>query len=86
MHKISDAMRANILIIANIGAVVGAIIFGHLSQVAGRRKGMIAALGLSLVLIPLWAFGEGLAAIIVASFLMQAGRAGSVGRDSCAPE
>jgi len=29
---------------------------------------MIAALGLSLLLIPLWAFGEGLAVIIVASF------------------
>src|SRR5580765_6911134 len=37
VHKISDAMRANILIIANIGAVVGAIVFGHLSQMAGRR-------------------------------------------------
>src|SRR2546421_7889289 len=73
VHKISDAMRANILIIANIGAVVGAIVFGHLSQVAGRRKGMIAALGLSLLLIPLWAFGGGLLAIIAASFLMQAG-------------
>lgn len=79
VHKISDAMRANILIIANIGAVVGAIIFGHLSQVAGRRKGMIAALGLSLLLIPLWAFGEGLATIIVASFLMQAGVQGAWG-------
>jgi SHS family lactate transporter-like MFS transporter len=79
VHKISDAMRANILIIANIGAVVGAIIFGHLSQVAGRRKGMLAALGLSLLLIPLWAFGEGLAVIVVASFLMQAGVQGAWG-------
>src|SRR6266481_3255723 len=79
VHKISDAMRANILIIANIGAVVGAIIFGHLSQVAGRRKGMIAALGLSLLLIPLWAFGSGLLAIIAASFLMQAGVQGAWG-------
>jgi SHS family lactate transporter-like MFS transporter len=79
VHKISDAMRANILIIANIGAVVGAIIFGHLSQVAGRRKGMLAALGLSLLLIPLWAFGEGLALIVVASFLMQAGVQGAWG-------
>jgi len=79
VHKISDAMRANIVIIANIGAVVGAIIFGHLSQVAGRRKGMLAALGLSLLLIPLWAFGEGLAVIVVASFLMQAGVQGAWG-------
>ena len=45
VHKISGAMVANIAMIYNVGAVVGAIVFGHFSQVAGRRKGMIAALG-----------------------------------------
>src|SRR5258708_35107175 len=73
VHKISAAMVANIAMIYNVGAVVGAIVFGHLSQVAGRRKGMIAALGLSVLMIPLWAFGGGLLPIIAASFLMQAG-------------
>jgi len=58
---------------------MGAIIFGHISQVAGRRKGMIAALGLSLVMIPLWAFGGGLVAIVSAAFLMQAGVQGAWG-------
>ena len=79
VHKISAALVANIAMIYNVGAVVGAIVFGHLSQVAGRRKGMIAALGLSLLLIPLWAFGSGLLAIIAASFLMQAGVQGAWG-------
>ncbi len=79
VHKVSDIMRANVLIIANLGAVVGAILFGHLSQVAGRRKGMATALGLSLLLIPVWAFGGGLAVIVVASFLMQAGVQGAWG-------
>jgi len=79
VHKISTAMVANIAMIYNVGAVVGAIVFGHFSQVAGRRKGMIAALGLSLLLIPLWAFGGGLLAIIAASFLMQAGVQGAWG-------
>ena len=72
-------MVANIAMIYNVGAVVGAIIFGQLSQVAGRRKGMTAALGLSLLLIPLWAFGSGLPTIIAASFLMQAGVQGAWG-------
>jgi len=72
-------MVANIAMIYNVGAVVGAIIFGHISQVAGRRKGMIAALGLSLLMIPLWAFGGGLVVIIAASFLMQAGVQGAWG-------
>ena len=40
---------------------------------------MIAALGLSLLLIPLWAFGEGLVTIVIASFLMQAGVQGAWG-------
>jgi SHS family lactate transporter-like MFS transporter len=79
VHKFSDTARANVLIIANVGAVVGAILFGHLSQVAGRRKGMIAALGLSLLLIPLWAFGGGLVVIVAAAFLMQAGVQGAWG-------
>src|SRR5712664_805378 len=79
VHKISAAMVANIAMIYNLGAVVGAIIFGHLSQVAGRRKGMIAALGLSLLLIPLWAFGGGIVAVMAAAFLMQAGVQGAWG-------
>src|SRR5882762_9765836 len=79
VHKISSAMVANIAMIYNLGAVVGAIVFGHISQVAGRRKGMIAALGLSLLMIPLWAFGSGLPAILVAAFLMQAGVQGAWG-------
>jgi len=79
VHKISSAMVANIAMIYNVGAVVGAIVFGHISQVAGRRKGMIAALGLSLLMIPLWAFGSGLPAILVAALLMQAGVQGAWG-------
>jgi MFS transporter, SHS family, lactate transporter len=79
VHHVSAAVRANIAIFYNIGAVVGAIIFGHLSQVAGRRKGMIAALGLSLVMIPLWAFGGSLTVLVIAAFLMQAGVQGAWG-------
>jgi MFS transporter, SHS family, lactate transporter len=79
VHKISGVMVANIAMIYNLGAVVGAIVFGHISQTAGRRKGMIAALGLSLVVIPLWAFGGGLVTIVAASFLMQAGVQGAWG-------
>src|SRR6202043_2958805 len=79
VHHVSAAVRANIAIFYNIGAVVGAIVFGHLSQVAGRRKGMIAALGLSLVMIPLWAFGGSLGVLVIAAFLMQAGVQGAWG-------
>jgi len=79
VHRASAAVRANIAIVYNIGAVVGAIVFGQLSQVAGRRKSMIAALGLSLAVIPLWAFGGSLAVLVTGSFLMQAGVQGAWG-------
>ncbi len=79
VHRASASIKSNITIVYNIGAVVGAIIFGHLSQVAGRRKGMIAALGLSLVMIPLWAFGGSLTVLMCAAFLMQAGVQGAWG-------
>jgi SHS family lactate transporter-like MFS transporter len=79
VHKVSARGVANIAMIYNVGAVIGAIIFGHLSQVAGRRKGMVAALGLSLLMIPAWAFGGGLVVIIAGAFLMQAGVQGAWG-------
>jgi MFS transporter, SHS family, lactate transporter len=79
VHKLSAATRANVAIIYNCGAIVGAIIFGHFSQIAGRRKGMMAGLGLVLLVIPLWAFGHTLPLIILSAFLMQAGVQGAWG-------
>jgi MFS transporter, SHS family, lactate transporter len=79
VHHLSGAMRANVAIIYNCGAVVGGIIFGHFSQVAGRRKGMMAALGLVLLVIPLWSFGQTLPLIILSAFLMQVGVQGAWG-------
>src|SRR5436309_7685273 len=46
-----------IAILYNIGAVLGAVIFGQLSQRIGRRYSMISALAVSLLVIPFWAFG-----------------------------
>jgi SHS family lactate transporter-like MFS transporter len=40
---------------------------------------MIAALGLSLVVIPVWAFGGSLPVLVVGAFLMQAGVQGAWG-------
>jgi MFS transporter, SHS family, lactate transporter len=79
VHRFSAALVANIAIVYNLGAVVGAIIFGHLSQVAGRRKSMLAALGVCLAIIPLWAFGGSLAILVVAAFVMQMGVQGAWG-------
>jgi MFS transporter, SHS family, lactate transporter len=66
-------------IVYNIGAVAGALFFGGMSERFGRRRSMIAALILSLISIPAWAFGGGLLALVVGSFVMQAGVQGAFG-------
>jgi len=79
VHKVSATARANIAIIYNLGAVTGAVLFGMMSQAVGRRKGMLAALSLSLVTIPVWAFSSSLAVLAVAAFVMQMGVQGAWG-------
>jgi MFS transporter, SHS family, lactate transporter len=79
IHRIAATRVADIAVIYNIGAVLGAIVFGALSQRLGRRKGMITALGLALVVIPAWAFGKGIGIIIVSGVLLQMGVQGAWG-------
>jgi len=58
---------------------LGAIIFGQLSQKIGRRYSMIAALVVSLLVIPMWAFGGSLVILAAGAFLMQVGVQGAWG-------
>jgi SHS family lactate transporter-like MFS transporter len=78
-HKVAPATQSYMAILYNIGAIVGAIIFGQFSDKLGRRVTMIAAMCLSLLVIPLWAFSSTLALLAVGSFLMQAGVQGAWG-------
>jgi SHS family lactate transporter-like MFS transporter len=79
IHKVVPSRVADIAMIYNVGAVVGAVIFGSLSQSLGRRKGMMAALGLCLLVMPFWAFGGSVPVLIVASVFMQMGVQGAWG-------
>jgi len=79
VHGVAQAMRANIAIIYNVGAVLGAIIFGQLSQSLGRRKSMMAALVVALLAIPLWAFSSQLALLTAGAFVIQIGVQGAWG-------
>lgn len=66
-------------ILYDIGAIIGALLFGQLSQKIGRRNAIMLALVLSLLSIPAWAFGTTLGVLITGSFLMQAGVQGAFG-------
>jgi SHS family lactate transporter-like MFS transporter len=78
-RKISPAVVAYIAMFYNVGAILGAVCFGHLSERLGRRRAIIAALVLSFCSIPAWAFGGSLMALVAGSFLMQVGVQGAWG-------
>ena len=78
-HNLSRNAVSYIAMLYNVGAVLGAIFFGRMSERMGRRRSIIAALCLSSLAIPAWAFGNTLALLIVGSFAMQTGVQGAFG-------
>jgi SHS family lactate transporter-like MFS transporter len=68
---LSVGQKSTIGIIYAIGAICGGVIFGHLSQRFGRRRLIIIAAALGIVLIPLWVFSPGLTLLVIGGFGMQ---------------
>ncbi|HEY2472408.1 MAG TPA: MFS transporter [Terracidiphilus sp.] len=66
-------------VVYNVGAVLGALFFGHISGRIGRRRALLIALFLCIISIPGWAFGGSLAALLAGSFIMQMGVQGAFG-------
>jgi SHS family lactate transporter-like MFS transporter len=60
-----------IAIIANMGALLGGILFGTWSETIGRRKAIVTAALLSIPVIPLWAFSHSVPMLALGGFLMQ---------------
>jgi MFS transporter, SHS family, lactate transporter len=78
-HGVKASTVSDLAVIYNLGAVLGAIVFGHLSQRFGRRRSMVASLILSFAVIPFWAFGGSVAVLATGAFLMQVGVQGAWG-------
>jgi MFS transporter, SHS family, lactate transporter len=66
-------------VLYNIGAIVGALFFGHMSEKVGRRRAAMLALTVSLISIPTWAFGSSLLVLALGSYFMQTGVQGTFG-------
>ncbi len=66
-------------VIYNVGAILGALIIGQLSERIGRRYAIMLALVVCLLSIPAWAFGSSLLPLVLGSFFMQSGVQGAFG-------
>lgn len=63
--------RSAITAFSAVGAIIGGVIIGHLSDRWGRRRAIIGSLILAIVLIPVWAFSPNQVLLIAGAFLMQ---------------
>jgi MFS transporter, SHS family, lactate transporter len=70
-HGMSPHEVGLIAVIYNIGAIVGGIFFGSLSEYFGRRRIIVTAALLSVVVLPLWAFSSSALWLAAGAFLMQ---------------
>ncbi len=75
----SSSTVAYIAMLYNVGAIIGGISFGHLSQRWGRRRSMISALAVALCVMRAWAFGHTAIALAAGAFVLQVGVQGAWG-------
>ncbi|HVW09070.1 MAG TPA: MFS transporter [Bryobacteraceae bacterium] len=67
-----DAPKRSIIsAIGSTGAIFGGVFFGFISDRIGRRRAIVSALILAVVVIPLWAFSPAMAMIVAGAFAMQ---------------
>ena len=60
-----------IAVVYNIGAIIGGLTFGTLSERLGRRRTIVAAAVLALPIVPIFAVDHGAGMLVLGSFLMQ---------------
>jgi MFS transporter, SHS family, lactate transporter len=60
-----------IVIVYNVGALLGGILFGSWSERIGRRRAIVIAALLAIPVIPLWAYAHSFWVLALGGFLMQ---------------
>jgi MFS transporter, SHS family, lactate transporter len=70
-HHYAPATVKNIAVIFNMGAIIGSLTFGTISQAFGRRKTVIVVALLALPVVYLWAFSTTPVMLALGAFLIQ---------------
>jgi SHS family lactate transporter-like MFS transporter len=70
-HGFSPGTVMVISVAANVGALLGGILFGTWSEKIGRRRAIVIAALLAIPAIPLWAYSRTVPLLALGGFLMQ---------------
>jgi SHS family lactate transporter-like MFS transporter len=70
-HHFNSHTISLITIVLNIGAIIGGLCVGGISEKIGRRKAIFFAALIALPVLPLWAYSSGPLALAAGAFLMQ---------------
>ncbi|MEO8451919.1 MAG: MFS transporter, partial [Gemmatimonadota bacterium] len=68
---LSPQARALLTAFSMVGAILGGLTFGHVSDRIGRRKAIVIALSIAIATIPVWAFAPVLPLLWAGAFIMQ---------------
>jgi len=63
--------RSLISAVGNLGAIVGGTLIGFISDRIGRRRAIVSALLLAVLLVPLWAYAPHVGLLVAGAFLLQ---------------
>jgi SHS family lactate transporter-like MFS transporter len=70
-HHFTPQTVGLIAIVANVGALLGGIVFGTWSEKIGRRRAIVIAALLAIPVIPLWAYSHTFPILALGGFVMQ---------------
>jgi SHS family lactate transporter-like MFS transporter len=70
-HHFTPQTVGLIAIVANVGALLGGIVFGTWSEKIGRRRAIVIAALLAIPVIPLWAYSHTVPMLALGGFVMQ---------------
>jgi SHS family lactate transporter-like MFS transporter len=69
--KLGTVDRSLVSAISMVGAIIGGVLVGLLSDRIGRRRAIITALLTGVLMVPLWAYAPNYGLLVVGAFLLQ---------------